>query len=125
MGFDSDEAAVYQIRFQHRSDEVLEIIPADFSGVLVSDRGKSYDAAVFADMKQQKCLGHLLRNISEALEDKTGPTRQFGLRLKGMLQQALELGFQSVESGPFVRSSFHAKDSFEALQEMLCKKQTV
>ena len=30
MGFDSDEAAVYQIRFQHRGDEVLEIIPADF-----------------------------------------------------------------------------------------------
>ena len=91
MGFDSDEAAVYQIRFQHRSDEVLEIIPADFSGVLVSDRGKSYDAAVFAGMKQQKCLGHILRNISLTLKTKTGPARVFGLKLMGLLREGLQL----------------------------------
>ncbi len=92
MGFFSADTAVYQIRYRHRSEEVLEVIPADFAGVLVTDRGKSYDAEVFLDVRQQKCLGHLLRNISEVLEDKTGPSRQFGLRLKGLLQQALELG---------------------------------
>ncbi len=91
MGFVSDGAAVYQIRFHHRSEEVLEIIPADFTGVLVSDRGKSYDATVFAGMKQQKCIGHILRNISLTLETKTGPARVFGLKLKGLLREGLQL----------------------------------
>ena len=94
MGFVSADTVVYQIRYRHRSEEVLEIIPVGYAGVLVTDRGKSYDAEVFLDVRQQKCVGHLLRNISEMLEDKTGPARNFGLRLKSMLQQALKLGAQ-------------------------------
>ena len=61
MGFESDRSAVFQIRYQHRSQEVQEMIPADFAGVLITDRGVSYDAKVFDGMKQQKCIGHLLR----------------------------------------------------------------
>jgi len=91
MGFDADSAAVYQIRFRHRNEEVREIIPVDFSGVLVSDRGKSYDAEVFASMRQQKCLGHVLRNISLVLETKRGPARKFGLTLKALLREAMQL----------------------------------
>ncbi len=34
-------------------------------------------------------------------------------------REALGIGFSWVESGPFVRSSYHAKDSFEALKEVL------
>ena len=92
MGFDSDRAAVFQIRFQHRNQEVREIIPADFGGVLVTDRGPSYDAKLFDGMRQQKCIGHLLKNISTVLETKTGSSRIFGLQLKGMLQEGIELG---------------------------------
>lgn len=91
MGFDSDRLAVYQIRYRHRSEEVREIIPADFKGVLVTDRGVSYDAKVFEGVKQQKCIGHLLRNISTVLETKEGPSRRFGQKLKGMLQEAMAL----------------------------------
>ena len=91
MAFDSDGAVVYQIRNQHRSEEVLEIIPGDFAGVLVTDRGKSYDAKVFENVTQQKCLGHMLRNISEVLESKTGPARSFGLRLQGLLRGGIEI----------------------------------
>jgi lipoic acid synthetase len=36
--------------------------------------------------------------------------------------EALAMGFAWVESGPFVRSSFHAKDSFEALDASLKKR---
>ncbi|MGI8992608.1 MAG: hypothetical protein ACR2I2_23890, partial [Bryobacteraceae bacterium] len=35
---------VYQIRSRHRNEEVRELIPVDYAGVLVTDRGKSYDA---------------------------------------------------------------------------------
>jgi transposase len=91
MAFEADEAVVYQIRHQHRSEEVLEIIPADFAGVLVTDRGKSYDAKVFENVTQQKCLGHMLRNIAETLESKTGSARSFGVRLQGLLRGGIEI----------------------------------
>ena len=38
-------------------------------------------------------------------------------------REALSIGFSWVESGPFVRSSFHAKDSFDALKTVLKKRQ--
>ena len=91
MGFDSDRAAVYQIRFHHRNREVQEIIPIDFGGVLITDRGVSYDAKVFDEMRQQKCLSHLLKNISMVLENKAGPSRRFGIHLKGLLQEGIAL----------------------------------
>jgi len=91
MGFDSDRATVYQIRPRHRHEEVLEIVPADYAGVLVNDRGKSYDAHESDDVRQQKCLAHLLRNISEVVERKCGRARQFGLTLKVLLREGLAL----------------------------------
>lgn len=91
MGFDTAEATVYQIRSQHRNEEVREVIPSDYAGVMISDRGKSYDAEEFAGVAQQKCLAHLLRNVSEVLEDKRGRARQFGEKLKMLLREGLAL----------------------------------
>jgi transposase len=91
MGFDTDQSTVYQIRDRHRNEEVREIIPADYKGVLVTDRGKSYDAAELAELAQQKCLAHLLRNVSEVVEDKRGPARRFGVKLKALLREGLTL----------------------------------
>jgi len=92
MGFDTDEATVYQIRPQHRNEEVREIIPADYAGVMITDRGKSYEAKELADVEQQKCVGHLLRNISDVVESKQGEARRFGVELKELLQEAIALG---------------------------------
>ncbi len=91
MGFDTDQATVYQIRLQHRNQEVRELIPHDYRGVLVSDRGKSYDAHELEAVAQQKCLAHLLRNVSDVVESKHGPARQFGATLKLLLREGLEL----------------------------------
>jgi len=44
MAFESEEACVYQIRKRHRNEEVRELIPGDYAGTLITDRGKSYDA---------------------------------------------------------------------------------
>ena len=92
MGFDSDDIAVFQIRPQHRNQEVQEIIPATYGGVLITDRGVSYDAKVFEGMRQQKCIGHLLKNISMVLETKSGSARTFGVELKALFQEGLALG---------------------------------
>jgi hypothetical protein len=91
MAFDTDQATVFQIRSQHRNEEVRELIPADYAGVMVTDRGRSYEAEELLGVKQQKCLDHLNRNIDEVLETKTGRARGFGVKLKGLLKQARRL----------------------------------
>ena len=70
MVFVSAESTVYQIRERHRNEEVREVIPGDYTGVMGTDRGKSYDAKEFDAVAQQKCLSHLQRNLTEVLETK-------------------------------------------------------
>lgn len=91
MVFETDAATVYQIRSQHRAEEVQEVIPPDYDGVMVTDRGRSYDAHRFDDVKQQKCLAHILRSINDVVATKKGRARDFGERLKGLLQDAIQL----------------------------------
>ena len=91
MTFDTDQTTVFQIRPRHRNQEVRELIPSDYAGVMITDRGKSYDAEELLGVKQQKCLDHLKENINEVLERKTGRARSFGLKLKSMLQEARQL----------------------------------
>jgi hypothetical protein len=91
MTFDTDQATVFQIRRRHRNQEVREVIPADYTGVMITDRGKSYDAEKLLGVQQQKCLDHLKENINEVLERKTGRARSFGLKLKSLLGEARQL----------------------------------
>jgi hypothetical protein len=89
--FETDTVTVYQIRPRHRHDEVQEVIPADYPGVMVTDRGRSYDAQAFDHVRQQKCLAHIQRSLSDVLATKTGRARDFGAGLKGLLQDAVQL----------------------------------
>ena len=57
---------------------------------MVTDRGRSYDAQALSGVKQQKCLAHVLRSISE-VETKRGRGRSFGNRLSRLLREAMEL----------------------------------
>jgi transposase len=91
MAFATDEATVYQVRPQHRNEEVREVIPPDYQGVMVTDRGRSYDAQALAQVRQQKCLAHILRSISEVVATKKRRGRSFGNQLKRLLREALAL----------------------------------
>ncbi len=91
MAFETDTATVYQVRPRHRNEEVRERIPADYRGTMITDRGTSYDAAELAGVKQQKCLAHVQRSLSELLEGKSGRARGFAAELKGLLKRALAL----------------------------------
>ena len=42
---------------------------------MVTDRGRSYDAQALSGVKQQKCLAHVLRSISEVVQTKRGRGR--------------------------------------------------
>jgi transposase len=91
MIFETDTATVFQVRARHRNEEVREVIGDDYPGVLVTDRGKSYDAKELAGVKQQECIPHALRSIDQVLETKRGRARHFGARLKGLLKEGLQL----------------------------------
>ena len=91
MGFDTDTETVYQVRRQHGHRQVMEMIPADYAGVLVTDRGPSYEAKALRQVEQSKCLAHLLRNVTEVVETKHGAAQRFGLRLKDILKRGNQL----------------------------------
>lgn len=80
----------YQVRRQHRNEEVREVIPADYDGTMVTDRGRAYDAKEFNNTKQQKCIFHVGRSIEEVLETKVGAARDFGEVLLVLLDEALK-----------------------------------
>jgi transposase len=91
MVFETDTATIYQVRPRHRHNEVQEVIPTDYLGVMVTDRGRSYDAQTLDNVRQQKCLAHIQRSIRDVLVTKTGRARDFGEGLKALLQDALQL----------------------------------
>ncbi|HWD99893.1 MAG TPA: transposase, partial [Bryobacteraceae bacterium] len=91
MAFVNQSLSVYQVRPQHRNEEVRELVPADFGGVMICDRGRSYHAAELEGVAQQKCLAHLIRNSAKLSDEKAGQARQFGRQLKDILQRALLL----------------------------------
>jgi transposase len=91
MVFESEDQTVYQIRRQHRNEEVREVIGNDYQGTLCTDRGRSYDAKELRKVNQQKCLSHILRSIEEVLKNKRGQSLRFGRKLKALLKKAISL----------------------------------
>ena len=128
MAFETDEATVYQVRARHRNEEVREVVPSEYGGVMVTDRGRSYDAQALSGVRQQKCLAHVLRSISEVVQTKRGrgrtPDRSrghgFGKRLSGLLREAMELrqSYRRGEASDYVAEterlrrevSYHLRD---------------
>jgi hypothetical protein len=91
MAFTTPATTVFQIRSRHRNEEVREVLPSDYAGVLVSDRARSYDAQALPGVKQQKCLAHVQRSLSLALEGQWGRARCFPLQLRALLSEAMTL----------------------------------
>lgn len=59
-------------------------------GVLVTDRGRSYEAQAFDHVRQQQCLAHIQRSIRDVLATKTGRARDFGEGRKALRQEAVQ-----------------------------------
>lgn len=91
MVFTTPQITVYQVRPQHRNEEVREVIGDDFQGVLECDRGKSYDAEELDGVKQQKCFSHLIRNTQEVEPRQHGRALQFPRQLRELLRRGLML----------------------------------
>jgi len=75
----TSQHVLFQIRTQHTHQQLKELLGITFEGTLVADRASVYDHAIFAGGKHQKCIGHVIRNIEEAV------VLQEGRRGRGML----------------------------------------
>jgi transposase len=119
MGFCSKDTVVYQIRPRHRNEEVREVIGDDFAGILGTDRGKSYDARELDAVAQQKCLSHLIRNLKEVEEAKTGRAVVFSREVKECLQEALALWWRhkrgEMEPAGYLREGGEVEDRLTVL----------
>ena len=83
---------VDQSRDRQRHAAVREVVPTDDAGVLVTERGRSYDAHELAGGRQQQGLAHRQRALRAVLERQQGQARACGRRRKGLGRQALDLG---------------------------------
>lgn len=118
MAFDSERRTVYQIRRRHGNEQVREVVPGDYPGVLVTDRFSSYEAEELRAVQQHKCLAHLLRNIQDVLESKSGRAKTFGWQLQDLLRQALQL-WHKQRAGPLADYAAQVEELEELLTYLL------
>jgi transposase len=89
--FTHRDLTVYTIRANRSSDVVLDVLGTHFSGILTSDGLLSYDDRRLNDWLKQKCLSHLLKDLKEMNETKTGRALHFARQATALLQEALAL----------------------------------
>lgn len=99
--FTNQEVTVYAIRDNRSSDVVIEILGQEFRGTLASDCFLAYDDRRLKTWLKQKCLSHLLKDLKEMKENKTGRALHFARQLTALLQQAIALKAEKPHLDPF------------------------
>jgi transposase len=89
--FANQEVTVYAIRDNRSSDVVVEILGRKFPGILASDCFVAYDDQRLKAWLKQKCLSHLLKDLKEMEESKTGRAVRFARDGTAILRAALIL----------------------------------
>ena len=100
--FANQEVTVYAIRDNRSSAVILEIMGKEFQGILVSDCFVAYDNQRFADWLKQKCFSHLLKDLKEMEESKTGRAVQFAKQVTAVLRAALKLKAEKSSLEPVI-----------------------
>jgi hypothetical protein len=107
--FTNRDATVYAIRDNRSSDVVVDILGREFKGILASDCFLAYDDRRLSVWLKQKCVGHLLRELKEMKESKSGRALHFARQVTIVLQEALALKVQKSSLDPFTFFQ-HARD---------------
>ncbi|WP_268244406.1 IS66 family transposase [Deinococcus ruber] len=68
--FQSADTVVFRTNPRHTNVEFRDGLGQSFAGVLIGDRFSSYDSRFLQDVRQQKCLAHLIRNMDEVAAGK-------------------------------------------------------
>ncbi len=99
--FTNQEVSIYAIRDNRSSDVVVDILGEEFKGILASDCYLAYDDRKFKTWLKQKCVGHLLRELKEMKENKSGRALHFARQVTTLLQEALALKAEKAHLDPF------------------------
>jgi transposase len=89
--FTNQQVTVYTIETNRSHTVIVDILGQHFAGVLVSDCFLAYDHQALADWLKQKCVAHLLQDLKELTETKTGRALCFARDITALLQAALAL----------------------------------
>lgn len=89
--FTNRDLTVYTIAAGRGHEVVVQMLGAAFAGILVSDCFTAYDHQALAAWLKQKCVGHLLKDLSELRESKTGGAVRFAREVTTVLRAALTL----------------------------------
>jgi len=99
--FTHQEVTVYAIRDNRSSDVVLDVLGEEFKGILTTDCYLAYDDRKFKEWLKQKCVGHLLKDLKEMKESKSGRALHFARQVTIVLQEALALKAEKTRLDPF------------------------
>lgn len=99
--FTNHEITVYDIRANRSSDVVIDILGEQFKGILASDGFLAYDEKRLRNWLKQKCVGHLLQDLKDRQESKTGRALHFARQMSALLQEALWLKSEKPNLDPF------------------------
>jgi len=84
---------------RHRHQEVIEVLGENFGGMMGTDRGPSYEAEALSGIEMQKCLSHLLKNLSEVEATKSGRAKTCTSALKVTLRALSDADNQRMLDG--------------------------
>ena len=99
--FTHREVTVYAIRDNRSSDVVIDILGEQFQGILTTDCYLAYDDRKLKEWLKQKCVGHLLKDLKEMKESKSGRALHFARQVTIILQEALALKAEKAGLDPF------------------------
>lgn len=99
--FTNHDITVYDIRANRSSDVVIDILGEKFKGILASDDFLAYDDRRLATWLKQRCLSHLLCDLKEMQENKTGRALCFARQMTALLQEAMQLKMEKPTWDPF------------------------
>jgi uncharacterized coiled-coil protein SlyX len=89
--FTNRHLTVYTIQTSRGHEVAVEILGREFRGTLVADCFTAYDHRALADWLQQKCVGHLLKDLRQMRTTKTRGAVRFAQDVTAVLQAALAL----------------------------------
>ncbi len=98
--FTTRDLTVYTIARGRGHEVVVEILGAEFAGILVSDCFTAYDHQALATWLKQKCIGHLLHDLRDLNASKTGGAVRFARDVTTVLRAALQVRDQKPTLAP-------------------------
>jgi transposase len=98
--FTNRDLTVYTIATGRGHEVVVQILGKEFAGILVSDCFTAYDHRALTAWLKQKCIGHLLKDLSALNASKTAGAVRFARDVTGVLRAALILRDQRPTLAP-------------------------